>query len=247
MWNRYYGRFGSLADAGNRARCFATLAADPGIRQLEPDWARLRVQFEGRDEYAYLFSLLHAQYAERQGKPRWGEQLQFVECFARPIFASMPDARMIHMVRHPGTTSTKTRNVGWDTAAWLYSANAARANRDRYPERYRVVHYEDLATRTTETVRDICAFIGVEFTAEMAEELATVRLQAPVFDMRDPGASSFIDLQAHRSLTALGYEREARPARQLLSQAMPMWPVHRLTMAAWRVTRGVPLARQVRS
>jgi hypothetical protein len=246
MWSRYYGRFGSLSDLENRRRCFAALEADEAIQQLEPDWARVRSGFRDGDDYARLFALLHEQYAERCGKPRWGEQLQFVECFAAPIFASLPDARMIHMVRHPGATATNSRNLGWDVAAWRYSANAGCENRRRYPQRYRVVQYEAFAARPEQTVRDVCRFIGVEYTAAMAEVLATVRLEARAADGSDPAVRSFIDLCAHRSLTALGYEREAQPVRQLLSQTLPMWPVHRLTMAAWRVARGAPLTRQVK-
>jgi hypothetical protein len=246
MWSRYYGRFGSLSDPENRRRCFAALEADEAIRQLEPDWARVRDGFRDGDGYARLFALLHEQHAERCGKPRWGEQLQFVECFADPIFESLPDARMIHMVRHPVATARNARNLGWDVAAWRYSAKAGCENRRRYPQRYRVVQYEALAARPEQTVREVCRFIGVEYTASMADVLATVRLEASSIDSRDSAVSSFIDLCAHRSLTALGYEREAQPARQLLSHTLPMWPVHRLTMAAWRVTRGAPLTRQVR-
>jgi hypothetical protein len=246
MWSRYYGRFGSLSDPDNRRRCFAALEADEAVRQLEPDWDRVRAAFHDGDGYARLFALLHEQYAARCGKPRWGEQLQFVECFAEPIFETFPDARLIHMVRHPETTATKPRNLGWDVAAWLYSARVACENRKRYPRQYRVVQYEALAARPEETVRDVCRFINVEYTEAMADVLASVRLPAPVIDSSDPAVSSFIDLYAHRSLTALGYEREAQPARQLLTQTLPMWPVHRLTMAAWRVTRGAPLTRQAK-
>ena len=86
----------------------------------------------------------------------------------------------------------------------------------------------------------------VRTATTVGDVLATVRLQGPAIDSSDPAVTSFIDLCTHRSLTALGYEREARPARQLLSQTLPMWPVHRLTMAAWRVARGAPLTRQVK-
>jgi hypothetical protein len=96
-------------------------------------------------------------------------------------------------------------------------------------------------------VREICEFIGEEFTATMVEVLGTVRLDATDVDARDPGVASFIDLYAGRMLTQLGYEREARPARQRLAEALPIWPVNRVTMAAWRVTRGAALNRQAKS
>ena len=247
LWNRYYGRFGTLSERTNIDRCFAAMAVDEDVQRLHPDWERLRCGLRDDSNYVHLFSALHEQYAEREGKRRWGEQLQFVECFADPIFEGFPDARMIHMVRHPAGTISNRRKVGWDVAMWLHSAAAARENQQRYGDRYRIIHYEAFATRPAQTVHEICEFIGEEFTATMAEVLGTVRLDATDVDARDPGVASFIDLYAGRALTHLGYEREARPARQRLAEALPIWPVNRVTMAAWRVTRGAALNRQVKS
>jgi hypothetical protein len=245
LWNRYYGRFGALSDPGNLDRCVAAMAADEDVQRLNPDWDRLRREYRtGEDDYARLFAALHQQHAQRQGKRRWGEQLQFVECFADPVFAAFPDARLIHMVRHPAATIASRRKVGWDVATWLHSAVAARNNQRRYGERYRVVHYEALAARPTETVREICAFIGESFTAAMAEVLADLHLDPPDVG-GDRAVASFVDMYAGRTLFELGYEREVRPARERFAQVLPIWPVNRLTMTAWRVTRGAPLTRQV--
>ena len=126
LWNRYYGRFGTLSERTNIDRCFAAMAVDEDVQRLHPDWERLRCGLRDDSNYVHLFSALHEQYAEREGKRRWGEQLQFVECFADPIFEGFPDARMIHMVRHPAGTISNRRKVGWDVAMWLHSAAAAR-------------------------------------------------------------------------------------------------------------------------
>ena len=71
---------------------------------------------------------------ERLGKRRWGEQLRFVECFADPIFANFPTARMIHMVRDPRTAVTgagsssgpRPGKLGWELAV-VASFGRARA------------------------------------------------------------------------------------------------------------------------
>jgi hypothetical protein len=249
LWDRFYGRFGPLSQPENLRRCLAAMEASEDVQRLEPDWRRVRNDLSvGDASYARLFALLNEHHAERGGKRRWGEQLQFVECFAEPIFASFPDARMIHMIRHPGSLTTSHKTLGWEVASWLHSARAADTNRARYPGRYRVVQYEELAARPTETLRAVCEFIGEDFTEAMAETLSTIRFDSAVLD---PGApdehvASFVDLYAGRALTRLGYEREALPASRRLAQALPVWPVSRMTMAAWRVTRGAPLTRSAK-
>jgi Sulfotransferase family len=245
-WNRFYGRFGPLSERRNLDRCIAAMAADDAVQQLHPDWERLRGELTDGDGYARLFGLLHEHNAERAGKPRWGEQLQFVECFADPIFSTFPNARMLHMVRRPRAEVVKHGKLGWHLAMWLHSAEAARANTRRYGDRYRVVHYEDFAARPLPTVNQVCEFIGVDITPTMCEVLAGVRLDASDGDDNDLAASSFIDLYARRELLQLGYERDAVPARQTLTQAFSAWPVNRVMMAAWRVTRGAALNRRAK-
>jgi hypothetical protein len=247
LWQRYYGRFGALSEDDNLYRCIAAMAVDDDVARLEPDWKLLLRRYrQSSGGYAAIFALLHEQYAEHEGKRRWGEQLQFVECFADPIFAAIPNARMIHMVRHPAATIVDRKKLGWDVAMWLHSATIATENQARYPQHYRVIHYEAFATRPTETVREICEFIGETFTAKMATILASVRLDATDIDRGDRGVSSFVDLYAARALMRLGYGREASGASERLVRALPLWPVNRVSMAAWRVTRGRPLSKQAK-
>lgn len=247
LWHRYYGRFGTLSNPVNLERCIAAMVADPRLRQLDPDWDEVRRDLATGTSYTHLFASLHAQHARRLGKRRWGEQLQFVECFADSIFAELPDARIVHMVRHPAGTVTKRSKVGWDVATWLHSASVAHDNQQRYAGRYLVVRYETLATRPDDTVVAVCDFVGEPFTPAMADELTGVRFDAVDDDEREPAGESFVDMYTRRALRQLGYAREVQPARQQLARALPMWPVDRMTMAAWRVTRGGALSRRARA
>jgi hypothetical protein len=249
LWSRYYGRFGTLASDENVDRCFAALAADRDVQQLHPDWDRLRAEIhDGRGGYARLFSLMHEQHAEQEGKRRWGDQLRDVECFADVIFAECENARMIHMVRHPASARTSRRKVGFDTAMWLHSATTANTNRLRHPANYRVVHYEALVSNPTETVRAICAFIDEQFTDSMEEAIAQLCFDDEENESNnDPRVDSFIDLYTRRAAAELGYPRETQPLRELVSQAIPIWPANRARMAAWRMVRGGPLDKQAKS
>jgi hypothetical protein len=152
------------------------MLSQKGILLLEPDPERIRREFwEGPLTYARLFALFHEHFAEKLGKRRWGDQLKLVECFANPIMAAYSTAKMIHMIRDPydryQAAKTKQRQwtgkVGWVMADWLRSADLARRNLERYPDRYRVVNYEALLTRREQTLREICAFLEEDFVPSM--------------------------------------------------------------------------------
>ena len=102
MWTRIYGRYGDLAADANLERCLAALLGLKDVRAMKPDAERLRQEFrQGEATYGRLFSLLHEQFAEQLGKPRWGEQEGRLERYADALFAAYPTARVIHMVRDP--------------------------------------------------------------------------------------------------------------------------------------------------
>ena len=109
------------------------------------------------------------------GKPRWGDQLAFIERYAEPIFDAYPEARIIHMVRHPrqrfenlaAGTTYRTGKVGWEIARWIFSVRLGLRNQQRYPDQYRILKYETLMSRREETLCEICDFIGEDFLPAM--------------------------------------------------------------------------------
>lgn len=175
-WSYFYGQFGDLKEHANFERCLATMLRYKHARFLKPDAERIRREFwHGEPTYPHLFALFHEHYAEREGKPRWGDQTGLIERYADPIFAAYPGARMIHMVRDPRDRYEASlalhpngqMRVGGATARWLYSVRLAERNRRRYPDHYKVVCYETLVRRPEQTVREICDFLGEEFVPKM--------------------------------------------------------------------------------
>lgn len=168
FWRRFYKRFGDLDQDKNLDRCLRELAENKHIKSLEPDFQRLRLDFEsGARTYERLFALIHEQYAARQGKPRWGDQTELLERNAGLILGAYPDAKFIHMLRDPRDRyeavlhkSQRRGGVGAATARWLYSAALAEQNQRAYPQRYKVVRYESMVTHTEKTMCCICEFIG---------------------------------------------------------------------------------------
>lgn len=177
MWARYHGRFGPLSNPDNFERCLTTMLQSRAIQQeLAPDASRIRTAFwQDAPTYPRLFALFHQQHAERIGKPRWGDQHKRLETFADAIFNAFPDAKMIHMVRdpreryqaHAAAARYPRIKLGWETAEWRHSARLARQNLARYPNRYRVVAYEQLLEQPERTLRQLCIFLGERFVPDM--------------------------------------------------------------------------------
>lgn len=176
FWSYFYGQFGSLERPENFERCLDAMLHYKHARFLEPEPERIRREFwEGEPSYARLFALFHEHFAERKGKPRWGDQTGLVERYADQIFAAYPNARMIHMIRDPRdryqASLAKWPNgklrAGGAVGRWLYSAVLARRNRARYPERYKIVRFETLIQATEQTLREVCRFLDEEYTPDM--------------------------------------------------------------------------------
>lgn len=176
LWTYFYGQHGDLRRHENFEHCLAALLHYKHVRFLQPDAERLRREFwQGEPTYARLFALLLEHYAEREGKPRWGDQSGLIERYADLIFAAYPYAKMIHMIRDPRDryeaaltrwTTGKAR-AGGATARWLYSARLAQRNQSKYPHRYKIVRYEEMVTAPEQTVRAVCTFLGEKFDPAM--------------------------------------------------------------------------------
>jgi hypothetical protein len=178
LWTYFDDQYGDLADDGNLDRCLAALARYKHARFLGLDLPRLRRELRGGEPtYANLFALVHRHFAERAGKPRWGDQSGLVERYAEAIFAAMPDVRFIHMVRDPrdryeGSLAyfpTARGRAGAAVARWRYSVDLGERNARRWPDRYRLVRYEDLVRNPTDVIAELCAFVGEAFEPAMMD------------------------------------------------------------------------------
>ena len=176
MWRFFYDRYGDLGAPENFERCLHDMTHYHKMRYLGADPERIRREFrQGEPSYGRLFALLHEHNAERAGKPRWGDKSLHIEHYARGIFTEFPDARVIQMVRDPRDRYASVRKrfgkdtprLGAATARWLRAIRQGQNNARRYPDRYRIVRYESLASSPEATLRSICAFIGEEYSPVM--------------------------------------------------------------------------------
>ncbi|MCL4805247.1 MAG: sulfotransferase [Anaerolineae bacterium] len=270
MWSYFYGQYGDLGREENLERCLAALLRYKHVRCLDPDPVRIRREFAGGPRtYGRLFSLIHRHHAEREGKPRWGDQTGLIERYADVIFAEFPGARMVHLLRDPRDRYHASLELwpdgkgraGGATARWLYSARLARRNLRRYPGQYFVIRFEDLVRRPEETLRAVCVFLDETYTPAMpamtgAPEYREKRshgraLQPDESPLSDefiglyrrtipPPELAFMQRLAGREMVLFGYA----PDELHLSTGDRMrlaidYPVNLARMAAWRSVEGL--------
>jgi hypothetical protein len=178
LWPYFFERYGDLSDETNVDRCLDVMARYKRLRVLEIDWAALRKDFlAGPADYPRLFALLEQQVADRLGKSRWGDKSLHTEQYADEIMASYPQAHILHMMRDPrdrfasviARWKVRRGGVGAGVAEWRTTAELASRNVALYPDRYRIVRYEDLVSRPEEEVQSICDFVGIAFDPSMLE------------------------------------------------------------------------------
>lgn len=175
-WSYFHGRYGDLADDRNLDRLLDAMARYRRHRKLAPDFASLRAAFvAGPRTYGRLFALLESQYAARLGRGRWGDKSLHTERHAATVFEEFPDARIVHMIRDPRDRYASVLKrwksvrggIGAATAAWLASVELGERNVRRYPGRYLLLRYEDLAASPETSLRGVSRFIGESYDAGM--------------------------------------------------------------------------------
>ncbi len=176
LWTFFYGQYGDLNDDANFDRCLAALMRYKHALFLKPDVPRLRAELpRGDRSYAGLFEHIHAHFAERAEKPRWGDQTGLIERYADQVLGSYPGAVMLHMVRDPRDRYEASLKLwpdgraraGGAAARWAYSVRLGERNLRRHPDCYRMVRYEDLVSDPERTVRGLLELLGEAYEPPM--------------------------------------------------------------------------------
>jgi hypothetical protein len=263
LWTYFYGQFGDLRDDRSLDRCLAALQGYKHARFLGLDLPRLRDEFRSRDRtYASLFGLVHEHFAERQGKPRWGDQTGLIERYAEEIYAAHPDARMIQMVRDPRDRYEASirlwpkgrARAGGAVARWRYSVELGRSNLARYGSRYLMVRYENLVQDPRGIMTEVSAFVGERFEPRMLQmpDAPTYRAKliagggspSKLISAEHVGdyrgripvpELAFIQGRLAALMRSFGYEPDPIGLRavQRLRYAIATWPMNSLTMKIW--------------
>jgi hypothetical protein len=260
-WTYFHERFGDLANDAHLDRLLATMQRYRRHQKLEPDWERLRRDFRsGPARDARMLALMESQFAERLGRPRWGDKSLHTERYAETVVREFPNASILHMVRDPRDRYASVLRrwkrvrggIGGGTAAWLASVELGEDNVSRFPRHYRLVRYEDLAREPEATMRSICAFIGEPWHPQVLQmrgaetfreagnssygaipegTISTASIGRYRSVLR-PEEIRFVESRAGSVMTRLGYELD-RPAVNAIRYGLVDHPLNRAKMLAW--------------
>jgi omega-hydroxy-beta-dihydromenaquinone-9 sulfotransferase len=181
-------------------------------------------------------------YADRRGKAVMGEKTPAHLAYVETLLEWFPDGRVVHCMRDPraiyvselrrrrehavgfpyrqlaAVPSSLERFVLLEVAwAWARAIHRHRVLRRRYPDRYRLLRFEDLVAAPVETLEGLCRFLGLELEPRMLEQRVTSKgalVGRAGFDAEaadrwrsaiDPGAQAALQLLLGRRLTEMGY------------------------------------------
>lgn len=125
-------------------------------------------------------------YAQRFGKPRWGEKTPDYSLHIGTIAALLPEARFVHLIRDGRDVAASWRQQWFSPGheaevlarAWAERVQAARsagAGCAHYTE----VFYEDLVARPETVMRRLCEFLDLRWSSQLLshQERAPRRLE----------------------------------------------------------------------
>jgi hypothetical protein len=160
-------------------------------------------------------------YAERVGKPRWGDKTPIYVESMPEIQGALPEARFIHLIRdgRDVALSRIRRALEDPPPVWRIAENWKRridaARRDAEVLRHYVeLRYEDLIRETDATLRGVCEFIELSWDPGMLEyhRRAEERLQEMAGDLPARGGKARRPGSERLAAHALARERP-RPER----------------------------------
>jgi hypothetical protein len=164
-------------------------------------------------------------YAERVGKPRWGEKTPGYATSMIQIQRSLPEARFVHLIRDGRDVALsamdrakKPITAGQVAKRWKRRITKAR-KQSRKVKHYREVRYEDLVLDTEPTLRGICEFIDLPWDPAMLHyhERAADRLE-----------------EMARELPAQGNRPQLEEDHRLKIHALTTEPPKRERVERWR-------------
>jgi hypothetical protein len=115
----------------------------------------------------------YGQYADQQGKPRWGDKSPSYVRRMRRVSSALPEAHFIHLVRDGRDVALSQVEVDFgpdalSEVAQQWVDGIAKAHRQaKRVGHYMELHYEDLVADPEPGLRRVCEFIDLEWDPAM--------------------------------------------------------------------------------
>lgn len=119
-----------------------------------------------------VLRLFYSSYAAARGKPRWGDKTPFYVLTMPLIAKLLEEAHFIHIIRDGRDVALSVIPLWWgpgtvpEAASW-WAERVRRGRRTGADLPYLEVRYERLVEQPEAELRRICAFIELDFDAQM--------------------------------------------------------------------------------
>jgi len=134
----------------------------------------------------------YSAYAERVGKPRWGEKTPIYVKSMRKIERALPEARFVHVIRDGRDVALSIRDravkehpIDRIAERWVRRITRAREQAKRL-EHYEEIRYESLILDTRPTLERVCEFFELgwddallDYHQRSADRLAEMERELP--------------------------------------------------------------------
>ena len=237
---RHRAEFGNLRKEANRRKLAEWLFDGEGrgqkrIQGSTPRDEAVQRMIDGGTTLGSMFRAIFQMYADRHGKPRWGDKRPGYAGFIELMFELYPDAQFINLVRDPRGAVASQLPLGWDKpgtelassyATWETSIERV----DGYSEKLRPdqlidVRFEDLVRDPAGEIRKVCDWAALPADDDVIGHMVTDKRKGsfregwhdrlndeidttPVTNWRErmePHQISFVERVAAPHLARLGY------------------------------------------
>jgi Sulfotransferase family len=154
-----------------------------------------RVEVRRDDSLGEVLRAFFELYAERQGKPRWGNKTPYYAMRMTLLEEILPEARFVHIVRDGRDVALSTVPV-WFGASdlagvakeWSDMLVLARSQVEDLSF-YTEIHYEDLVRDPASTLKRVCEFLELEWEPVMLDyhRHSAARLASELGDVNEVG------------------------------------------------------------
>ena len=173
--------YGDLADQANVARLLADIASYHLVVRGGHVRSKEAVLSHPIQSYSDLVSAIMFEYARAEGKARWGDKTPFYTQDIDVLWNLFPGCQFIHLVRDGRDVALSQTGISWlpnsvpqIAADWRHKTTICHKVGRALPRgSFLEIRYEDLVTRTEETLRTICGFLGESYSSEMLSYHAT--------------------------------------------------------------------------
>ncbi|MEZ0072821.1 sulfotransferase [Planotetraspora sp. GP83] len=188
----YFSRrmYGDMRLAENRRTLANWIATgrNTKFRELGLDEAEfVQSAMLGPGSFGSVIGMVFKSYAERFGKPRWGDKRPSYYRHVEMITRMFPDAQFINLVRDGRDCVASLKEMPWykpdsvhAMANWAEAIDFGERNARKLPaDTFYQLRYEDLTADPETELKKLCAFIGEDFDPAMCEPRHIAEVAVP--------------------------------------------------------------------